>query len=1009
MAPCLFLMFAWPAVTRSWTWILCNVFACVAIACVSTVPVAAADQGETFPASLRQNFVTTVKPFLDKHCLSCHGADRQEAKLDLSPYQTIAAIVSGHQTWEIVLERLEAGEMPPADAERIPDAKQREAVVTWIRAVRQHAAEQNAGDPGVVLARRLSNAEYNHSIRDVTGIDIRPTRSFPVDPANTAGFDNSGESLAVSPALLNKYLAAAREVASHAVMTPEELVFAPHPAVTDTDRDKYCVKRIVEFYRRQPTDLATYFFVCWQYAQDAANSAATDAERAKGLGALARAANVSEKYTMRVWELLHEAEAWGPTARLQAMFRELPGGDAGQAQAACQQMRDYARQVRGKLAPNFPNLYVEGSHKGSQPFVLWKNRQYASHRQTFDREALAVAEAAPEGLPEELTLAETEDEQARQLAAISRFCATIPDQFYVAERGRDYLDVPREKQEKGRLLSAGFHSMLGYFRDDTPLCDLILTDTARQELDRLWQDLDYVASAPQRQYAGFLWFERTDSRYMRDPEFDFARAEDKSAIGESMIRKLSQVYLDKARRSDASPTAVQAIEFFFDDMNRQVRKMESLRSKAEQRHREALLRLAERAWRRHLREDEKQGLDAFYDRLRHDERLQHEAAIRDCIVFIFMSPHFLLRVDLGSAGEGYRELTPVELASRLSYFLWASTPDAEQLRWADAREAVARDHEAVFTCAESMLRDDRVRGLATEFATHWLGVRRFEEHNSVDRQRFPQFDDALRKAMFEEPVRFFVDLVQHDRSVLELLYADHTWVNAVLAKHYGVSDLEFRDDAQWLRLEDATQVGRGGLLPMSVFLTKNAPGLRTSPVKRGYWVVRQLLGERIPPPPPNVPELPADESQLGELSLRAMLARHREHSSCAGCHDRFDTIGLAFEGYGPIGERRAKDLGGRPVDTQATFPDGSRGSGVDGLLVYLRTQRQQDFVDNLCRKLLSFAIGRTLVLSDEPLIAKMKSELVAADYRFSSLVRSIVTSRQFLTKRGDAQLVKGSQ
>ncbi|HAY79982.1 MAG TPA: hypothetical protein DCY79_09295, partial [Planctomycetaceae bacterium] len=175
------------------------------------------------------------------------------------------------------------------------------------------------------------------------------------------------------------------------------------------------------------------------------------------------------------------------------------------------------------------------------------------------------------------------------------------------------------------------------------------------------------------------------------------------------------------------------------------------------------------------------------------------------------------------------------------------------------------------------------------------------------------------------------------------------------------------------------------------------------------WVVRQLLGERIPPPPPNVPELPADESQLGELSLRAMLARHREHSSCAGCHDRFDTIGLAFEGYGPIGERRAKDLGGRPVDTQATFPDGSRGSGVDGLLVYLRTQRQQDFVDNLCRKLLSFAIGRTLVLSDEPLIAKMKSELVAADYRFSSLVRSIVTSRQFLTKRGDAQLVKGSQ
>src|SRR5262249_41706046 len=154
----------------------------------------------------------------------------------------------------------------------------------------------------------------------------------------------------------------------------------------------------------------------------------------------------------------------------------------------------------------------------------------------------------------------------------------------------------------------------------------------------------------------------------------------------------------------------------------------------------------------------------------------------------------------------------------------------------------------------------------------------------------------------------------------------------------------------WVKVEDARPFGRGGLLPMSVFLTKNSPGLRTSPVKRGYWVVRRMLGEHIPAPPPEVPELPKDEAKLGERTLPQLLAQHRSHKACAGCHQRFDSLGLAFEAYGPIGERRTLDLGGRPVDARATFPDGSYGTGVDGLRRYLVEKRKDEFVDNLCRK-----------------------------------------------------------
>jgi hypothetical protein len=185
---------------------------------------------------------------------------------------------------------------------------------------------------------------------------------------------------------------------------------------------------------------------------------------------------------------------------------------------------------------------------------------------------------------------------------------------------------------------------------------------------------------------------------------------------------------------------------------------------------------------------------------------------------------------------------------------------------------------------------------------------------------------------------------------------------------------------------------------MSVFLTKNAPGLRTSPVKRGYWVVKRVLGEEIPPPPAVVPELPRDEAKL-DLPLREVLAKHRKDPSCASCHARFDSFGVAFEGYGPVGERRSKDLAGRPVDAQATFPGGSEGTGFDGLRKYIKAHRENDFIDNLCRKMLVYALGRSLLLSDEPTIEAMKRKLAANGYRLSSLVESIVASVQFLTKR----------
>jgi uncharacterized protein DUF1588/uncharacterized protein DUF1585 len=189
---------------------------------------------------------------------------------------------------------------------------------------------------------------------------------------------------------------------------------------------------------------------------------------------------------------------------------------------------------------------------------------------------------------------------------------------------------------------------------------------------------------------------------------------------------------------------------------------------------------------------------------------------------------------------------------------------------------------------------------------------------------------------------------------------------------------------------------------MAVFMTVNSPGLRTSPVKRGNWVVQKVLGIRVPPPPPVVPELPSDESKT-DKPIREMLAEHHKNPFCAGCHERFDSFGLVFEGYGPVGNARSTDLAGRPVDASATFPGGFNATGLAGLQDYIREHRQDKFIDNLSRKLLSYALNRSLQLSDESLIDKMKANLAGDGYRFRALVETIVTSPQFLDRRAPEQ------
>ncbi|MGH9664952.1 MAG: DUF1587 domain-containing protein, partial [Bryobacteraceae bacterium] len=287
---------------------------------ISAIPAVAA---ASTVAVLQQQFAQTVRPFVAQYCVGCHSGNAPAAGFDLKAYTTMETAVRDFPRWTLVSEKLTARQMPPKVAPQ-PPVERRQRVIDWIQAVRSHEAQRSAGDPGLVLPRRLSNAEYNYTIRDLTGVDIRPALEFPIDPTNPAGFDNSGESLATSPALLKKYLQAAHEVADHMVLTPDGIDFAPYTMLVETDRDKYSIQRIVDFYARQPTDFASYFEAAWHFK----HRVALGKPRAT-LASTAAESKVSAKYLPMVWRLLEEpaAEAKlevGPIAKLQAMWRALP-------------------------------------------------------------------------------------------------------------------------------------------------------------------------------------------------------------------------------------------------------------------------------------------------------------------------------------------------------------------------------------------------------------------------------------------------------------------------------------------------------------------------------------------------------------------------------------------------------------------------------------------------------------------------------------------------------------
>ncbi|HUY34306.1 MAG TPA: DUF1592 domain-containing protein [Pirellulales bacterium] len=492
-----------------------------------------------------------------------------------------------------------------------------------------------------------------------------------------------------------------------------------------------------------------------------------------------------------------------------------------------------------------------------------------------------------------------------------------------------------------------------FYREDDHLARLMLDPRQKAALDRLWDDLHYISQ---------------DALTLVD----------------------AYAQLMEFATQDADPKVFEPLRRPINDRAAAFRQV---LIDSEPKHLDALLEFAARAYRRPLESGEKRELLALYGRLREQE-MGHDEAFRLTLARVLVAPAFLYRLEKPGPGAEQVPLSDWELASRLSYFLWSSQPDHELRELAAAGQL--RDPNKLVEQMRRMLLDGRTRRLATEFACQWLHIRDFDHLDEKSERHFPTFT-VLRGAMYEESIQFFTDLFQNDGSVLDILDADHTFLNEELAKHYGIPGVS---GAEWRRVAGVKRFSRGGILGLATTLATQSGASRTSPILRGNWISEVLLGERLPRPPKDVPRLPDDEAATEGLTVRQLVERHTSDPKCAVCHQRIDALGFALEGFDAIGRRREKDLGDRPIDTRVTTMDQAQFDGLAGLRDYLLTVRREAFLRQFCRKLLGYALGRGVQLSDEPLLAEMLTRLQADDDHIVAAFETIVRSRQFREIRG---------
>ena len=1061
----------------------------------------------------------------EKNCLPCHGAVKPEAGLSIVNLMKDSAVDTNARDWENIADMLEKGKMPPPEAIAFPSDEERAAAVSWIRTSLKDFAEAHAGDPGRVTVRRLTNAEYQYAVRDLTGIDIKVGLDTSNDAVGGEGFLNFGDVQFVHDSNVERYLEAARLVADHAVIGAGPLEFHTDPGRTGLELS--ALSRINQLYDTfgfrvvsgeggRPFGLERYgtaFYVAWHYKHRLALG-----DPSATLRSLAAKEGITGRFAEHVWSVVNKPAPLYPTRLMTERWRGLPapGPDAAASIAKAREgttdlykylttwpswffargdlaaggagdesplsFDDEALKAEPKfhyalaianvpgrraVAPRPPGpvkVHVQmdsvNPTPGVKPVVIWRNPRVVTRAvargvdlttpaaiadllkgggvvvSTHSLRSLLSADAAraltfgasPDGsalgpddfatgvsaafdvpIPEGTNLVEFQAEaelgadrnavirvviadraegspggrKQRALiadpkspgykafrAGIAEYASLLPPNSHgeANPADKDPIPQPFDNTYNGDEHDA-FILKVKYQRADDFFARNLVDGASRARLDQAWNDL--FGSWPYHDaYLGML----IDHYGLT---LESRRMEDMDAAAMARLPATLRGYVAPLRAHYDRVMNAQKL--------------------AQPGHVEDALAFASRAWRRQLTLPEKTKLRAYYQKARTALSLDHQDAIRGLLARVLMSPAFLYRTETLAVGPE-KPLSGFEIASRMSFLLWSSVPDDELRRAASAGE-LARPPQLAAQ-VKRMMADPKARRFSSEFFGQWLGFYGFDRYTGVDAGRFPEFTEEVKAAMHDEAVSTFEFIVRNERPVMEFLDADYTFLNQALVRFYGLKlDKNQAVADTMVKVDGARAFNRGGALRLGSILTATSAPLRTSPVKRGDWVLRRLLGTPTPPPPADAGMLPADDHAFEGLTLRQKLTQHKRNATCASCHLRIDPLGFPLERFDAVGRTRDSYSDGQAVDDTGEFADKSTLVGPAGLAAYLRSQDSQ-IMRTLSRKLIGYALGRTVRASDQPLIDEMIR--LGGSATFSDLVSKVVASRQFRNHVGES-------
>ncbi len=948
-------------------WLMSNL-ACAADA-VPQVKVA-----EAVPSAQRIAYESDVVPLLQRYCYECHGNGKSESGLALDAYKTAADVRAAREQWASVLQYVTRHEMPPLDAAAAPTDAEREQIVAFVEQ-ELYQVDPDHPDPGRVTLRRLNRAEYANAIHDLIGVELDAAADFPPDDSGY-GFDNNGDVLSLPPALMEKYLATADKVLDQAI-------------VTEPIRSR--LKRI-------PASLATIGF---------------NAIGDRGDGWVHLISLEEDDVDVE----LPIVAGGDYLVRFQAYATKVGGAVVGQGSEKPLVFEEDPGPTRIALALNDvfvtsfevttdeknPGIYQArvGVPAGNQSFraVMRRKRSGANELEMLNgrlgKQQPGIVFVKWMEIEGPLATA-TRRYAAAKLAATGPGRSSSDGSRTLTGNGEVSIEIDVPRDGELILRAQAFAQQAGpeparmqFWIDGKPLETFDVLAPARMTPLPGQRVFSLALLVPQPEI-----FERrtrlTQGKHTFSAAFVNAFTDPENGNPNLRERTLTIQNLEVADLSSPvlTPPIPAPLAGLFD---RHASGQD--RSAA----REILGDFTRRAWRRPVTVGELSRLEELY-MLARQQGDSFEAGVKLSLVAALASPNFLLLGHPPHAGDRLEapvatssKAAPIDefsLASRLSFFLWSSTPDDELL--ALAGRGALRDK--LTPQVRRMLASPKARALVDNFAGQWLQIRSLET-SAPDKTLFPDYDPNLRASMQRETELFFESVLREDRSIFDFIRGDYTFVDARLAKLYGLPDVRGED---FQRVSLASTPRRGVLTQASV-LTLTSNPTRTSPVKRGKWVLENLLGTPPPPPPPDVPELDDAERKLGG-TLRQQMEQHRTNPSCASCHARMDPIGFGLENFDAIGAWRDKD-GEAMIDASGKLASGDAFAGAADLAALLASKRADDFRRCLGEKMLTYALGRGVEYYDRPAVEQIVGALRANEDSFSTLILAVAHSFPFQNRR----------